>query len=64
MNTDQIIITTNIVLVNIAKIHKLAHKAKLQTSHIYNLAGLTLNHRNATNAHTILIHNVDSKNNH
>lgn len=59
-----IISSTNRVFVIIASIQRVAHRDKLQTSHIYILAGLTLNHKNAINAQTILTHNADNKNIH
>ena len=54
----------NIVLVSIAIIHKFAQRARLQTSHIYILAGFTLNHKNATKAQVIVIQRADNKNIH
>ena len=55
---------TNKVFVNIANIQRVAQSDKLHTSHIYILAGFTLNHKNAISVHTILIQKVDNKNNH
>ena len=64
MKIDHIINSTNNVFVIIANIQSVAHSARLHTSHIYNFAGFILNHKNAINAQTILIHSVDNKNNH
>jgi hypothetical protein len=55
---------TNKVLVSIASIHSVAQSDKLHTSHIYIFAGFTLNHKNATRDHTILIQNVDNRKSH
>ncbi len=60
----QIINSTNNVFVIIASNHNVAQSDKLHTSHIYILAGFTLNQRNAINDQTIVIHNVDNKNLH
>jgi len=42
--------------------HKLAHRARLPTSHIKNLAGFILNQRKETRAQQILKQSVESKN--
>jgi len=50
------------VFVRRAMSHKLAHRARLPTSHIKNLAGFILNQRKETRAQQILKQSVESKN--
>ena len=52
------------VFVSIAISQRFAHNARLQTSHIKNLAGLILNHKNATSAPQIETQSVESKKSH